>query len=144
MRVHTPHRRYATADLPPPFLPPRVAGELAASLALLEKLESEPAEAAPRRELAWPPPTAGEADAAGGGDGDIIWWRGRWCVKEMRANHTVFVGMHGTSLVVVNPTNERQPCSVGVYSRVGGRPRICGGEPGWTTDEPPSFSLKGV
>ena len=66
----------------------------------------------------------------------------------MRANSEVFVGMHhgrhGTSLMLVNPAHERQPCSVGSYSRVGGRPRICGGDPGWTPDQPPLFTLKGV
>ena len=49
-------------------------GSLATSLALLEKLEGEPAQAAPRHALAWPPSTDD-----GESVGDITWWRGRWC-----------------------------------------------------------------
>ena len=70
----------------------------------------------------------------------------RYCrtVKEMRATRDVFVGLYGTSLVLIDPANERHPCSVGVYDRIRGQPRIRGGAPGWTAGAPESFTLKGV
>jgi hypothetical protein len=119
-------------------------GSVAISLALIERVESEPAAAAKRCEIGWPPAVGGveaegrvEAEDAAGAAGaaqaatelPIRWWRCQWRTPEMGVDDAVFAAFCGADVLVVHPTRAPRHWDVGKYTeaeadeRAGGRVR---------------------